>query len=148
MPPLQIFNLLSGNEKICWHSLVIVLSYVFMAEEEISVQAGPPLLSRSELEMRIRLHLATTGVKRALLFGSYARGTADAFSDVDLVFIEDTLRPFVERGLAHLPLFKMGVGVDLLVYTPKEYQMLKEQRNPLVERVEEEGITIYEDTKS
>ena len=64
-------------------------------------------------------------------------------SDVDLVLIERTSRPFLERGLEHLPLFRLGVGVDLLIYTPEEYEQLKRDGNPLIERVEQEGVTIY-----
>src|SRR5260221_150298 len=115
-----------------------------MKNAEIEIQAGPAAISRAELETRIRRYLSTTGVKKALLFGSYARGTADAISDIDLALIEETSRPFVERGLAHLALFKMGLGVDLLVYTPKEYNELKVRNNPLIAQIESEGITIYE----
>jgi len=71
------------------------------------------------------------------------RGEADAFSDVDLVLIEPTTLPFVERGLRHLPLFALGVGLDLLVYTPEEWEKLRRERNPLAERVEREGIAVY-----
>ena len=47
------------------------------------------------------------------------------------------------RGLAHLPLFRIGVGVDLLVYTPEEYDRLRADGHPLIERAEREGITVY-----
>ncbi len=78
-----------------------------------------------------------------MLFGSYARGEADAFSDVDLLLIEPTELPFVERGLRHLPLFAFGVGLDLLVYTPEEWERLRREQSPFAERVEREGIVVY-----
>ncbi|PYT08548.1 MAG: hypothetical protein DMF49_04930 [Acidobacteria bacterium] len=112
--------------------------------DDVHILREPPTVSSDELFRKIRECLAGTGVMRAILFGSYARGQADSVSDVDLVLIERTDRPFTERGLAHLPLFDMGVGVDLLVYTPEEYERLKSAGNPLIERVEREGATVYE----
>ena len=46
--------------------------------------------------------------------------------------------------MAHLAIFGMGVGVDLLIYTPDEYDRLKKSGNALVERVETEGVSFYE----
>jgi hypothetical protein len=63
---------------------------------------------------------------------------------VDLVLIEPTSRPFLERGLDHLPLFRLPVGLDLLVYTPEEYARLKGEGNALIARVEREGAIVYE----
>jgi len=82
-------------------------------------------------------------VVRAIIFGSYARGDADAVSDLDLLLIEPTTLPFLERGRQHLRLFRMGVALDVLVYTPDEYEGLRQAGHPLIERVEREGITIY-----
>lgn len=82
------------------------------------------------------------------MFGSFARGEADAASDLDLVLVEPTSRPFPERGLDHLPLFRLGIGVDLLVYTPDEYERLKQEDNPLIQRIEREGMTVYARSES
>lgn len=110
---------------------------------DVHIIAGPSPVSREELERRIRQALAGTAVERAILFGSFARGTADALSDVDLVLIERTDRPFVERGLSHRALFRLGVGIDLLVYTPEEWARMREAENPLAERVDWEGVVVY-----
>lgn len=110
---------------------------------DVHVEAGPPRVPRDEILGRIRAYLGRTGVIRAILFGSFARGDADAASDIDLVLIERTSLPFVERGRAHLELFRMGVGVDLLVYTPEEFERLTAEENPLIERVNREGVTVY-----
>jgi len=119
---------------------------------EILVLAGPPRLGLAELRERIAAYLKGTRVRRlkgtrvrrAVLFGSFARGDADFASDVDLLLIQPTSLPFVERGLAHRALFGLGVGLDLLVYTPEEYERLRDENNPLIARVEREGVTVYE----
>jgi predicted nucleotidyltransferase len=110
---------------------------------EIHVEGGPPQVTVDEIRRRVRAHQERTGVDRAILFGSFARGDADAASDIDLLLIEPTTAPFVERALSHLPLLRMGPGLDLLVYTPEEYERLRSEGNPLIERVEREGVTVY-----
>ena len=70
---------------------------------QVEVIKGPPPLSPEEVRRRIRDYAAGAGVTRAIVFGSFARGDADVASDVDVILIEPTSRPFLERGLAHLP---------------------------------------------
>src|SRR5262245_16372477 len=111
---------------------------------ELQVEWGPPSVSFSVLRERVRAHLTGTPARWAAVFGSYARGSADFASDLDLIIVEPTLDPFVERGRRHLPLFRLGVGIDLLVYTPEEYEQLRRGGNRLIERIEREGIVIYE----
>jgi len=55
----------------------------------------------------IRAYLGITDVLRTILFGSFARGEADAVGDVDLVLVEATDAPFTQCGLRHLALFRM-----------------------------------------
>jgi predicted nucleotidyltransferase len=116
--------------------------------DQVEVVKGPAPVSPEEVRRRIREYAAGVGVARAIVFGSFARGDADVVSDVDVILIESTSRPVLERGLAHLPLFRMGLGVDLLVYTPEEYERLKAKGHPLIERVEREGITVYARSES
>jgi predicted nucleotidyltransferase len=58
--------------------------------------------------------------QRIILFGSVARGEADAESDLDVLVIKDTAEPFMRR-LEHMAeLCPPGVHADILVYTPAE----------------------------
>ena len=58
----------------------------------------------------------------AYLFGSRARGEADAHSDVDLIVVAPSSRPFVERFRDYEALLLGApIGVDLLVDTPEEF---------------------------
>lgn len=87
---------------------------------DVDIIKGPPTVNPEEIAERIREYLAGTNVLKAILFGSFARGDADFAGDMDLVLVEETDRPFVERGMGHLPLFRLGVGIDVIVYTPVE----------------------------
>ena len=82
---------------------------------------------------------------RAIVFGSHARGEAREFSDLDLVIVADSERGFVSR-------FKDFQAVqdawdwsmDLIVYTPAEYERMRAQGRYFIELLETEGVVIYE----
>lgn len=78
------------------------------------------------------------------LFGSWARGEADELSDVDLVVIKESALPFFDRAheVARLLPSSAG-GVDLLVYTPKEFQSMLAGGNAFAEMIVDEGRVIY-----
>lgn len=80
-------------------------------------------------------------VEKILLFGSQARGDADEYSDLDLIIIKKTGKRFVER-LLEAPL--LPVQADIFVYTPKEFEQMKENENPFIEHVLESARVIYE----
>ena len=83
--------------------------------------------------------------KRVYLFGSWARGEADEASDIDLVIIKETQEPFLERLRTVGRLLPEGIGaVDVLVYTPVEWQMMCQRGNALTETIMEEGVLLYE----
>jgi len=74
------------------------------------------------LERRLPQLLARHAVVSAWIFGSFARGEADALSDIDLLVVADSTRPFVDRFRDFPDLLREApVGLDLLVYTPAEF---------------------------
>lgn len=73
----------------------------------------------------LRSRLAKRSVAEAYLFGSYPAGTATAWSDLDVLVVCDSQEPFVERPRAFADLLDLGVPVDLLVYTPAEFERLR-----------------------
>ncbi len=81
------------------------------------------------------------GVRGALIFGSYARNEVGPESDLDLIVVQETTLPLLERG-ADLrgPLFAaLQSTYDLLVYTPEEYERYARQI-PFVAQACREGI--------
>ena len=56
----------------------------------------------------------------AYVFGSVAAGTADRYSDVDVILVRDTDLPFFDRVREVMDL-RLALGAaDVLIYTPTE----------------------------
>ena len=61
------------------------------------------------------------GATRAIIFGSYGRGEAHEYSDIDLVIIKETDLPFLDRYTNFKRLFQVTPkALQILVYTPEE----------------------------
>jgi len=73
----------------------------------------------------LRARLSGHEIEHAYLFGSFAAGQITAWSDIDLIVVKNTSVPFVERPREFLPLFDLGVSLDILVYTPEEWAKLQ-----------------------
>lgn len=80
-------------------------------------------------------------VEKIILFGSQARGNADEYSDVDLIIIKKTTQGFVER-LVSVP--RLPVHADIFVYTPEEFEMMKENENPFMVNALQNAKILYE----
>lgn len=81
---------------------------------------------------------------KVILFGSVARGDADAESDLDVIVIKETDESFVERLEAMAKLCPPGVHADILVYTPEEIRTMVEEENPFITQALREGKLVYE----
>lgn len=78
------------------------------------------------------------GVERVSLVGSYAKGKADLFTDLDLVVIMRTDLSFVDRLKLIYGNLCLPVDIDVLCYTPEEFEKIKEKgffRNLLKDEV-------------
>ncbi|MGQ9626367.1 MAG: nucleotidyltransferase domain-containing protein [Anaerolineae bacterium] len=82
--------------------------------------------------------------ERIILFGSQARGEEDSYSDLDLVLIKETQERFLDRLEKVFELVQPDFALDVLVYTPEEWDRMKDEGNPFVEMVLTEGKIIYE----
>lgn len=84
-------------------------------------------------------------VKRAILFGSRARGDHGPRSDLDLILVLES-SPY-ERYFDRIPEFTSyfidhGFDVDIFPYTKAEIERMETNGNRLVKRALTEGIEI------
>ena len=106
-------------------------------------QARRELLER-ELNRWLPLLIAHEQPEKIILFGSYCAGQVGEWSDLDMVIVKDTDAPFLDRTRQVLALLHPRVGVDVLVYTPEEFEQLSRERAFLREEIVANGKVIYE----
>jgi predicted nucleotidyltransferase len=82
--------------------------------------------------------------RKVIAFGSVARGDADDWSDLDLIIVAETARPFFERFKDFRGLYDVWPRLDLLIYTPDEFERMLAEENPLIVRAVAEGVVLHE----
>lgn len=95
-----------------------------------------------------KLSLEELGVRTEtiVVFGSYAAGTAEEHSDIDLAVISDDFRGvdiFSRLEILGLALARAKImePVEALAYTPEEYES-KEQGTFIADEVKAKGIRV------
>ncbi|WP_222927182.1 nucleotidyltransferase domain-containing protein [Thermosediminibacter litoriperuensis] len=104
-------------------------------------------LLNNELERMVKVLAEEYQAEKVILFGSLAEGDIHDWSDIDLIVVKETSKPFYERLEEVVEIVKPNVGTDIIVYTPKE---LEEMRGRLFfeEEILKKGKIIYERGKS
>lgn len=81
-------------------------------------------------------------VQRIVLFGSFAEGRRDLFTDLDLLIVMDSPLDFVTRTAEMYLDLSSSVDMDLLVYTPEELEQNRDRG--FIRQILEKGKTLYE----
>ena len=88
---------------------------------------------------------------KAILFGSYAHGTPHEDSDIDLIVVlntEEMPKSFSERMKNYSAVrnyfraLNKKVGMDLIVYTKSEWELLQEVNNSFYREIRETGKSL------
>jgi predicted nucleotidyltransferase len=82
--------------------------------------------------------------ERVILFGSAARGEAGEASDIDLTVIAETELSFFDRIGRVLRLYRGDREINVLVYTPDEWQQMLAEGRRFIKRIADEGRVLYE----
>jgi predicted nucleotidyltransferase len=77
---------------------------------------------------RITAELERLDARLVVLFGSYAHGRRDLFTDLDLLVVMESDEPFVGRIASLYARLHPKVAADILVYTPEEFEEMKLRR--------------------
>ena len=78
-----------------------------------------------------------------ILFGSLASGHITPTSDLDLLIIKKTDKPFLQRLRDVVSLCNYDVGVDFLVYTPEEFSEESRTNQFVKNEILAKGKVIY-----
>ena len=84
-------------------------------------------------------------IQRAYLFGSVARGEATRHSDIDMIALKQTSERFLDRTKGILQELNDAIldsSVELLIYTPEEYERMRTE--PFISKAERESVMLYE----
>jgi uncharacterized protein len=101
----------------------------------------------------IKYRLIPDGVEKLVLFGSYANGTPDEDSDIDLLVVtSDRLMPrnFAEKSDIYLRIAKKideirrQVPIDLIVHTHTMHQKFIEMDSMFSREIRDSGRVVYE----
>ena len=111
--------------------------------DEVLILNAPAPVSVEQIRARIAPLLREHGATAAYLFGSYARGEADAWSDIDLIVVMPSERTFVERALDLTDVLDaLPVAADVLVYTPGEFERGMQRDVGIFATLRDEGVSL------
>ena len=85
-------------------------------------------LLRAELDRIIEILLKDYRPEGILLYGSLAQDQVRDWSDIDLIVIKQTNKRFLDRAAEVIALVQPRLGADIAVYTPDEWEDLRENR--------------------
>lgn len=82
---------------------------------------------------------------KIILFGSYANGTQNEESDLDLLIIQETDLPPQKRGFdIRMSLLGLMIPFDILIYTKTEFEQEKENRYSFLSSAIKNSKILYE----
>ncbi len=90
---------------------------------------------------RIVADLVARGARLIVLFGSEGRGERRGTADLDLLVVLESDEPFVERVARLHRELRPGVALDLVAYTPAEFEAVRGR--PFVRRILSEGRVLH-----
>jgi predicted nucleotidyltransferase len=103
-----------------------------------------PSVTDELLQEGVRRILSAGSPLKIILFGSRARGTARADSDLDLLIIEESNLPRYKRAARYLrALVGLFPEKDVVVWTPDEVQEWAEVPHAFITTALREGKTLY-----
>ncbi len=98
----------------------------------------------TELARCVQLLRERYDPQRIVLFGSLVGDEVWPWSDIDLMIVKETDRRFLDRTREVLELLRPSVGMDIIVYTPAEFEQLRKHRPFVREEIDAKGKVLYE----
>ncbi len=102
------------------------------------------VVSRRVIEDTARQIVELFDPEQIILFGSYAYGTPDADSDVDLLVVMKTALTDTQQAIRICQAIPYRYGLDLLVRTPENLSRRIAMGDRFLQEVTNRGKVIYE----
>ena len=101
--------------------------------------------AQQSLGIAVEKILAVASPSQIILFGSQARGDADAGSDIDLMVIEPVVdNPVLEAVRLYRAIGWVGTGVDILVYSQAEFDRRSQVSGTVLHQALTQGKVVYD----
>ena len=122
------------------------LRSVSLPTREVARPAAAAGLAADPLLREIARRLAAgLDAERVVLFGSRARGEADAESDFDLLVVAPVSGSQVERMIAGRRLLDgLGIAADVFVFAPDEIERYRQWPGHVIRIALREGVTLHD----
>ena len=102
------------------------------------------MLDEQTLQQAVDRIVAAAKPSRVIVFGSYGRGDATEDSDLDLMVIAPEVENKYEETIRlNRIVGNVGTGVDLLVYSEREYQRRSQVPGTVLYWARREGRALY-----
>jgi len=103
------------------------------------------MITEKKIEEIISKIIRNYDPDKIILFGSYAKGTANEDSDLDLIIVKHTDTPKHKRG-REVRKFLLGsmIPIDLKIYTPDEFENEKDSGFSFLNTAIKDSLIVYE----
>jgi uncharacterized protein len=111
------------------------------------------MVTPAQIDEIVQIFVQKCQPEKIILFGSYAHGTANEDSDLDIAVVKESDLPRRKRSAEFSKAlfdagFRRPFAMDILVYTPEEMAFYRNDRYSLVLEISLTGKTLYESNKS
>lgn len=82
--------------------------------------------------------------EKIILFGSLAKGKVNESTDIDLLIVKDTQKPYNDRLRDVVSICDYNVGIDFMIYNPEELKELSKTNSFVRNEIIKKGEVIYD----
>jgi len=113
--------------------------------ESVPLILAPPSADDPMLAEVVRRLQELYGPEQIYLFGSTARGESGPDSDYDLMVVvpDGTPAPLRDSGRAYKAMWRLGVAIDVLVWTHSDFEERLQLKASLPSTIVREGKLLY-----
>ena len=102
------------------------------------------MINSSTILSEIASILASFGVEKIILFGSYAYGKPTADSDIDLLVVMNHKGSAVKQAAEIRSSLRTAFPIDVLVRSPRKIRERLKMGDPFFKTIVEKGEVLYE----